>query len=89
MGAPLRLAPIKGQEPLLSSISEGVQPWNGGGAQIIFLFLPQPLAAAILWGGGHRGQKYFIQDESMLSTLSFDRKWKTFCSVKNDLANFL
>ena len=59
MGAPLRLAPIKGQEPLLSSISEGVQPWNGGGAQIIFLFLPQPLAAAILWGGGHRGQKIF------------------------------
>ena len=82
MGAPLRLAPIKGQEPLLSSISEGVQPWNGGGAQIIFLFLPQPLAAAILGGGAAiEAKKYFTQDESMLSTLSFDRnqlwKWKT------------
>ena len=81
MGAPLRLAPIKGQEPLLSSISEGVQPWNGGGAQIIFLFLPQPLAAAILWGAAIEAKIYFTQDESMLSTLSFDRnqlwKWKT------------
>ena len=63
MGAPLRLAPIKGQEPLLSSISEGVQPWNGGGAQIIFLFLPQPLAAAILWGeGGEVRQSLVVID---------------------------